>query len=75
MTLKDKVVIVTGGTAGVGLEIVKECLSLGAKVMIHSSPNSKDKAEQLRQLLNGPEIIVMPGCFDALSAKLIKEKV
>ena len=40
MTLKDKVVIVTGGTSGIGLEIVKELLTLGAKVMIHSSPNS-----------------------------------
>ena len=40
MTLKDKVIIVTGGTAGIGLEIVKESLHLGAKVMIHSSSNS-----------------------------------
>ncbi len=39
-----------------------------------SKIKSKDKAEQLRQLLNGPEIIVMPGCFDALSAKLIERE-
>ena len=39
-----------------------------------SKIKSKDKAEQLRQLLNGPDIIVMPGCFDALSAKLIERE-
>ncbi len=47
MTLKNKVVIVTGATSGIGLEIVKECLNLGACVMIHCSPNSIKKAEQL----------------------------
>jgi len=47
MTLKDKVVIVTGATAGIGLEIVKESLKLGAFVMIHSSPNSEAKALEL----------------------------
>ena len=39
-----------------------------------SKIKSKDKAELLRKLLNGPEIIVMPGCFDALSAKLIERE-
>lgn len=47
MTLKNKVIIVTGATAGIGLEIVKESLHLGAKVMIHSSANSFDKAQKL----------------------------
>jgi len=47
MTLKNKVVIVTGGTAGIGLEIVKESLKLGAFVMIHSSHNSEEKAKEL----------------------------
>ena len=47
MTLKNKVIIVTGATAGIGLEIVKESLQLGAKVMIHSSANSFDKAQKL----------------------------
>lgn len=28
--------------------------------------------DRLRQLLNGPDIIVVPGCFDALTAKLIE---
>ena len=28
--------------------------------------------EQLRQLLNHPELIIMPCCFDGLSARLIE---
>jgi NAD(P)-dependent dehydrogenase (short-subunit alcohol dehydrogenase family) len=47
MNLNNKVVIVTGGTSGIGLEIVKEALNKGAKVMIHSSHNSKEKAISL----------------------------
>ncbi len=31
------------------------------------------KAERFRQLLNGPDILLMPCCFDALSAKLVAE--
>ena len=29
-------------------------------------------AERLRKLLNGPDILAMPGCYDALSARLIE---
>ncbi len=32
----------------------------------------KTAAERLRQLLSEPGIIVMPGCFDAMSAKLVE---
>ncbi|NOX14585.1 MAG: SDR family NAD(P)-dependent oxidoreductase [Epsilonproteobacteria bacterium] len=47
MTLKDKVIIVTGGTGGIGLAIVEEALKFGAKVMIHSSIDSQKKAKEL----------------------------
>ncbi len=30
------------------------------------------QAEKLRKLLDGPDVLVMPGCFDAISAKLIE---
>ena len=30
------------------------------------------QADKLRQLLAGPEILVLPGCFDAMSARLIE---
>jgi NAD(P)-dependent dehydrogenase (short-subunit alcohol dehydrogenase family) len=47
MNLKDKVIIVTGATSGIGLEILKEALKLDALVMIHSSPSSESKAKEL----------------------------
>lgn len=32
----------------------------------------QSSAEQLRSLLNGPEVLVAPACYDALSARLIE---
>ncbi len=31
-----------------------------------------NKTEKLRQLLSGPGALVLPGCFDALTARLIE---
>ncbi len=41
---------------------------------LFSTQNSKPKADQLQKLLNQKGIIVMPGCYDALSAKLIERE-
>ena len=35
MRLKDKVIIVTGSTTGIGKAIAKRCVAEGAKVVIH----------------------------------------
>ena len=43
---------------------------------LFSSQDSKPKADKLKNLLDQKDIIVMPGCYDALTAKLIeKEKL
>ncbi len=60
MNLENKVVIVTGASAGIGLEIVKEALNKGAKVMIHSSHNSIKTAKNLVK-----EFGVNTACFAA----------
>mgnify|MGYP005697830299 FL=1 len=39
-----------------------------------SKIKSKDKAAALQKILDKKGIIVMPGCFDALSAKLIERE-
>jgi 2-methylisocitrate lyase-like PEP mutase family enzyme len=35
-------------------------------------PHMTNPAERLRTLLAGPDLLVMPCCFDALSARLIE---
>jgi 2-methylisocitrate lyase-like PEP mutase family enzyme len=34
--------------------------------------NNKTPAAKLRKLLSKPDILLVPGCFDALSARLIE---
>ena len=41
---------------------------------LFSSQASKPKADKLKNLLDQKDIIVMPGCYDALSAKLIERE-
>ena len=41
---------------------------------LFSSQDSKPKADKLKNLLDQKDIIVMPGCYDALSAKLIERE-
>lgn len=70
MNLKDKVIIVTGASSGIGLEIVKEALNLGAKVILHSSHNSARKAKELVDGLNG----TYPNKLLHISADLSKKE-
>ena len=41
---------------------------------LFSSQDSKPKADKLKNLIDQKDIIVMPGCYDALSAKLIERE-
>ena len=41
---------------------------------LFSSQDSKSKADKLKNLLDQKGIVVMPGCYDALSAKLIERE-
>jgi 2-methylisocitrate lyase-like PEP mutase family enzyme len=41
---------------------------------LFSIQNSKPKADRLQQLLDTKGIIVMPGCYDALTAKMIERE-
>ena len=41
---------------------------------LFSSQDSKSKADKLKKLLDQKGIVIMPGCYDALSAKLIERE-
>lgn len=43
MSLKDKVVLITGSTTGIGEATAKECIAQGAKVMLHGRCEERAK--------------------------------
>ncbi|MDH2373999.1 SDR family NAD(P)-dependent oxidoreductase [Cobetia sp. 3AK] len=51
--LKDRRVLVTGSTAGIGLEVARAFLAAGAKVVLHGS-RSPSQAESLLSELSAP---------------------
>lgn len=50
MDLKDKVVLVTGSSDGIGRAIAIECSKAGAEVLIHYRKNKKGAEETLREV-------------------------
>ena len=48
MDLKNKTILITGGSAGIGLEAAKQFLEIGAKVII--TGRSQDKLEKAKKL-------------------------
>ena len=51
VTLKDKVVVVTGGTAGIGAATVEHCAALGAHVVFTGRDRGRG-AELARRILH-----------------------
>ena len=51
MRLKDKVVLVTASTRGIGLAIVKKCVHEGAQV--YMAARNLDKAREIANTLHG----------------------
>ena len=56
--MKNKIVIVTGASSGIGLETAKEFLKRDAKVVL--AARSKDKLQTIERELNSPNILIVP---------------
>lgn len=57
MLLKDKVILVTGGSRGIGKAVVEKCLNEGAKVIINYK-NSCEKVEKLVQQYDKDKVVI-----------------
>lgn len=66
--LEGKNIVITGATSGIGYEMVKKCIDLGAKVLI--TGRNKDKLENIKKELNC-EILE----WDISDVNVVKEKV
>ena len=51
LRLKDKVIIVTGSTTGIGEATVRACAAEGANVLVHG--RNKERCEQIIASLDG----------------------
>lgn len=71
--LKDKVILVTGSTGGIGLEIAKACVEAGAKVMLHG--RRKEEAEYQSQQLGDNASFILGDLEDPETPKKIIDTV
>ena len=55
MRLKDKVILVTASTRGIGLAIVKKCAAEGARV--YMAARNMDRAQEIAGALNGVKCV------------------
>lgn len=59
---KDKIVLVTGSTSGIGRQIAKQLLENGAKVIINYGHNDKLAEETMEELSNFRDNILLVKC-------------
>ena len=55
MKLKDKVILVTASTRGIGLAIVKKCVQEGARV--YMAARDPERAQEIASTLNGVNVV------------------
>lgn len=74
MLLKDKIVLVTGSTTGIGEAIARRCFKEGAKVMIHG--REEDRAKEICQEMGNQSAYHLGNLLDfSVYENLIKSTV
>ncbi len=69
MILKNKVILITGSTTGIGAAVARRCVSQGAKVMLHGRDEARIK--KMCEELNGAAHYVIASLEDFSSCKKI----
>lgn len=69
--LKNKTVLVTGGTSGIGYAIAKKCLDEGAKVLI--TGRNFEKLDEIKKQINNDNLFILE--WDVSNSKIAKEKI
>ena len=75
MKLKDKVILVTASTRGIGLAIVKRCAQEGAKV--YMAARDIDRAQEIANTLNGVKCVyndaTKPETFSSMVEDVVQD--
>ena len=75
MRLKDKVILVTASTRGIGLAIVKKCAQEGAKV--YMAARDLERAQEVANTLNGVKCVyndaTKPETFTSMVEDVVRD--
>ena len=75
MRLKDKVILVTASTRGIGLSIVKKCAQEGARV--YMAARDLERAQEIADLLNGVKCVyndaTKPETFSTMVEDVVRD--
>ena len=75
MRLKDKVILVTASTRGIGLAIAKKCAQEGAKV--YMAARDMERAKEIANTLHGAKCVyndaTKPETFPSMVEEVVKD--
>ena len=73
MKLKDKVILITASTRGIGLAIVKKCAEEGAKV--YMAARDMERAQEVANTLNGVKCVYNDATKPETFASMVEDVI